>query len=179
MDAELLPATAPFRDPLYAPRRLEVQARAGGEFVLFNPTPFSQDHQTTTQSLAHWAGAAPTRLWLAERSGEGWRTLSFAEAWQRVTALAAGLRSLGIVGDRPLLILARNNIDHALITYAAMGQGMPVAPVSPQYGLPGANLARLTHACQVLNPAAVYVEDAGLFADGLFFAYPIGRAALF
>ncbi len=141
--------------------------RPGGEFVLTNPTQFSEDHQTTTASLAHWAIIAPDRLWLAERSGSGWRTLSFAEAWQRITALAAGLQSLGVVADRPLLILARNTIDHALITYAAMSQGMPVAPVSPQYGLPGANLARLTHACQVLNPAAVYVEDAGLFSDGL------------
>jgi len=167
MDAELRTATAPFRDPLYAPRRLEVVERAGGEFILSNPTPFSDDHQTTTASLAYWSVAAPARLWLAERSGAGWRTLSFSEAWQRVMALAAGLKSLGIVGERPLLILARNNIDHALIAYAAMSQGMPVAPVSPQYGLPGANLARLTHACQVLNPAAVYVEDAGLFADGL------------
>ncbi len=48
-----------------------------------------------------------------------------------------------------------------------MGQGLPVAPVSPQYGLPGANLARLAHACQVLNPAAVFTEDAALFAEGL------------
>ncbi len=167
MDAELPPATAPFRDPLYAPRRLEIQARAGGEFVLFNPTPFSQEHQTTTQSLAHWAAVVPERTWLAERSGEGWRTLSFSEAWDRVRALAAGLRDLGVTGDKPLLILARNNVDHALIAYAAMSQGMPVAPVSPQYGLAGANLARLAHACQVLRPAAVYVEDAALFAQGL------------
>jgi feruloyl-CoA synthase len=167
MDAELRPSNAPFRDPLYAPRRLDVVERPGGEFILTNPTPFSEDHQTTTASLAHWAIIAPDRLWLAERSGSGWRTLSFAEAWQRITALAAGLRGLGVVSDRPLLILARNTIDHALIAYAAMSQGMPVAPVSPQYGLPGANLARLTHACQVLNPAAVYVEDASLFSVGL------------
>ncbi|MFN9849368.1 MAG: feruloyl-CoA synthase [Alphaproteobacteria bacterium] len=167
MDAELRPSNAPFRDPLYAPRRLDVVERPGGEFILTNPTPFSEDHQTTTASLAHWAIIAPYRLWLAERSGSGWRTLSFSEAWQRITALAAGLRGLGVVSDRPLLILARNTIDHALIAYAAMSQGMPVAPVSPQYGLPGANLARLTHACQVLNPAAVYVEDAVLFSAGL------------
>ena len=167
MDAELRPSNAPFRDPLYAPRRLDVVERPGGEFILTNPTPVSEDHQTTTASLAHWAIIAPDRLWLAERSGSGWRTLSFAEAWQRITALAAGLRGLGVVSDRPLLILARNTIDHALIAYAAMSQGMPVAPVSPQYGLPGANLARLTHACQVLNPAAVYVEDASLFSVGL------------
>jgi len=44
---------------------------------------------------------------------------------------------------------------------------MPAAPVSAQYGLKGANLIRLTHACEVLRPAAVYTEDAALFADGL------------
>ncbi|WP_293900786.1 AMP-binding protein [Phenylobacterium sp.] len=167
MDAERRPSTAPFRDPRYAPRRLDVIERPGGEVILSNPATFSTAFQTTIAPLAHWAAAAPDRVWLAERSGHGWRTLTYAEGWQRVCALAAGLRSLGVVGDRPLLILARNNIDHALIAYAAMGQGMPVAPVSPQYGMPGANLARLTHACQVLSPAAVYTEDAALFAEGL------------
>jgi feruloyl-CoA synthase len=167
MDAELHIATAPFRDPRYAPRELVVERRPGGEVILTNPKAFSTTFQTTTAALAHWSAAAPDRLWLAERSGAGWRTMSFAEAWDRIAALAAGLRDLGVVGDRPLLILARNTIDHALIAYAAMGQGMPVAPVSPQYGLAGANLTRLTHACQVLNPAAVYAEDAALFADGL------------
>lgn len=167
MDAELRTANAPFRDPRYAPRRLEVEHRPGGEIILTNPTPFSREFQTTTAALAHWAQAAPDRTWLAERSGEGWRAVTFAEAWQRIAALAGGLRELGVVGDRPLLILARNHIEHALIAYAAMGQGMPVAPVSPQYGLPGANLTRLAHACQALNPAAVFTEDAALFADGL------------
>ncbi|MGH6998094.1 MAG: AMP-binding protein, partial [Phenylobacterium sp.] len=74
---------------------------------------------------------------------------------------------LGVVGTRPLLILARNGIDHGLVGYAAMSQGMPIAPVSPQYGLPGANLTRLAHAVEVLNPAAVYTEDAALFAEAL------------
>src|SRR5688500_14872088 len=123
MDAELRTDTAPFRDPRYAPRRLEVVERPGGEYVLTNPTPFSTQFQTTTASLAHWAAAAPERIWLAERSGAGWRTVTFADAWQRIAALAAGLRDLGVVGDRPLLFLARNGIDHALIAYAAMGQG--------------------------------------------------------
>jgi feruloyl-CoA synthase len=167
MDAELSIANAPFRDPRYAPRRLEVEHRTGGEMVLTNPTPYSRAFETTTAALAHWAQAAPDRIWLAERSGEGWRAVTFAEAWQRIAALAGGLRELGVVGERPLLILARNHIEHALVAYAAMGQGMPVAPVSPQYGLKGASLTRLTHACQALNPAAVFTEDAALFEDGL------------
>ncbi|WP_337185955.1 feruloyl-CoA synthase [Phenylobacterium sp.] len=167
MDAEVDVAAAPFRDPRYAPRRLTVEARPGGEFILSNPTPYDATFQTVTAGLAHWAEAAPDRIWLAERSGEGWRKVTYGEAWERIGALAGGLRGLGVVGDRPLLILARNHIEHALVAYAAMGQGLPVAPVSPQYGLAGANLSRLAHACQVLNPAAVFTEEAALFADGL------------
>jgi feruloyl-CoA synthase len=174
MDADLHAMTAPFRDPRYAPRRLEVENRAGGEVVLTNPAPFSQTFQTATASLTHWATTTPDRVWLAERSGTGWRKVTFAEASARVAALAAGLQGLGVVGERPLLILARNGIDHALVAYAAMGQGMPVAPVSPQYGLKGANLARLTHACAALNPAAVFTEDVALFGDGLAAACLVG-----
>jgi feruloyl-CoA synthase len=167
MDAELSTTTAPFRDARYAPRRLDVERRDGGEMVLRNPAPYATEFQTMTAALEHWARIAPDRLWLAERSGDGWREVTYAEALERVSVLAGGLRELGVVGKRPLLVLATNGVDHALIKYAAMSQGMPVAPVSPQYGLKGANIARLAHACEVLNPAAVYTEDAALFADGL------------
>ena len=158
---------APFRDPRYAPRRLEIERRDGGELRLTNPTPYDPRFTTTVAALDHWAVAAPERVWLAERSGEGWRTLTFAEARQRLAALAGGLRGLGVVGDRPLLILARNGIDHALMTYAAMSQGMPAAPISPQYGVAGAELSRLAHAVSILKPAAVFVDDAAQFGHGL------------
>ena len=167
MDGELRATTAPFRDPRYARRRLEVEYRDGGEMVLTNPTPYSTHFQTMTAPLAHWASEAPDRVWLAERSGAGWRTVTFAQAHEQVMALAGGLRGLGITGPNPLLILAYNGIDHALIAYAAMSQGMPIAPVSPQYGLKGANPERLARACEVLKPAAVYTDDAALFAEGL------------
>jgi feruloyl-CoA synthase len=167
MDAELRTAAAPFRDPRYAPRALDVERRADGELILTNTTPFSTEHRTMISALDRWAAEAPSRVWLAERSGDGWRTVTYAEARDRIVTLAGGLRDLGVTGGRPLLILARNGVDHALISYAAMSQGMPIAPVSPQYGLPGANLARLAHACEVLKPAAVFTEDAGLFGEGL------------
>lgn len=167
MDLDVRVETAPFRNPGFAPAQLEVAHRAGGEMVLTNTRPYSTRFQTVTEALDYWAEAAPHRTWLAERSGDGWRSVSFAEARERIRALAAGLREAGVTGARPLLILASNSIDHALIAYAAMSQAMPVAPVSPQYGLAGANLARLAHACEALNPAAVYTDDAALFATGL------------
>jgi feruloyl-CoA synthase len=175
MDAELNLATAPFRDARYAPKRLEIERRADGEMLLSNPTPYATRFQTMTAALGHWAAQAPDRVWLAERSGEGWRTLTFGEAHAQVEAIAGALAARGLVRTDPLLILAANGIDHALVAYAAMSQGMPIAPVSPQYGLKGANPARLAMACEVLKPACVYTDDADLFADGL--AHP-GLAGL-
>ena len=165
MDGSQTPA--PFRDARYAPRRLDVERRGDGTIVLTNPTPWSDGFLTTTAALDHWAAQAPDRVWLAERDGDGWRTVTYAQAHAQVSALAGALKSLDLPTGRPLLILARNGVDHALISYAAMGLGIPIAPVSPQYGLKGADLARLDYACQVLQPAAVYADDADAFSGAL------------
>ncbi|PLR28034.1 feruloyl-CoA synthase [Caulobacter zeae] len=159
---------APFRDARYAPRALEVERR-GETLILRNPMPYSDVVTTVTAPLARWAAQAPERVWLAERieGQDGWRTVTYGEAATRVAALAGGLSALGQSRGKPLLILARNTIDHALIAYAAMSLGAPAAPVSPQYGLLGADLSRLAHAVERLKPAAVYVDDAAAFAGAL------------
>lgn len=166
--------TAPFRDARYAPRALEVERLRGPEgetLILRNPMPYSDAVRTVTAPLARWAAEAPDRVWLAERAqgerSEGWRTVTYAQARDRVGALTGGLAALGLSRGKPLLILARNGIDHALIAYAAMSLGAPAAPVSPQYGLKGADLTRLSHAVERLKPAAVYADDAEAFADAL------------
>lgn len=160
------PNPAPFRDARYAPRDLEVEQR-GEALILRNPMPYSDAVQTVTAPLARWAVAAPDRVWLAERDGEGWRTVTFSEAKTKIEALAGGLKALGLGSGKPLLILARNTIDHALISYAAMSLGAPISPVSPQYGLAGAELSRLAFAVERLKPAAVYADDAAAFAGAL------------
>lgn len=160
-------STAPFRDARYAPRRLDVERRADGALVLANPTPVDGSFTTTLDALAHWSATAPDRVWLAERAGDGWRTVDYATALKQVSALAGGLQGLGLKRGDCLLILARNTVDHALIAYAAMALGVAVAPVSPQYGLAGADLSRLAYACGVLSPDAVYADDAAAFAGAL------------
>jgi feruloyl-CoA synthase len=160
-------ADAPFRDARYAPRALDIERRPDGTLILTNPTAFSRRFETVIAPLDHWATAAPDRIWLAERDGAGWRTVTYGQASTRVAALAGGLTALGLGPGKPLLILARNGLDHALIAYAAMSLAAPAAPVSPQYGLAGAELSRLAHAVARLKPAAVYVDDAAAFAEAL------------
>jgi feruloyl-CoA synthase len=109
---------APFRDARYAPRALEVERR-GDVLILRNPTPYSRTVQTVTAPLVRWASQTPHRVWLAERPGDqgaaGWWTVTYAEAADQVTRLAGGLAGLGLSRGKPLLILARNGIDNALI----------------------------------------------------------------
>ena len=155
------------RDPRYAPRRLDVERRPDGSILLHNPTPVLSAFRTTLDALDHWAVATPDAAWLAGRSGEGWRMVSFGEARDRIEALAGGLTGMGLANGAPMLILARNGVDHALIAFAAMSLGIPIAAVSPQYGLAGADPSRLAHAVDLLAPGSVYVDDAAAFAGAL------------
>jgi len=162
---DALAARLGMRDPRYAAPRLEVERRADGSILLFNPTPIGAAFATAGGSLDHWAAAAPRAPWLAERSGEGWRRLDYGEGAERVAALAGGLAGLGL--QAPLLILAANGVDHALIAFAAMSQALPVAAVSTQYGRAGADLSRLANAVRLIAPGAVFVDDAAMFAGAL------------
>ena len=167
MDGQVNVKSAPFRDARYAPRQLIVERGPDGSMVLNNPTPFRQDFLTMTEVLNHGAATYPDRLWLAERDGEGWAEHTYVQGAAEVKAVAGGLAALGLTRGTPLLILARNSIDQALVSYAAMSLGAPIAPVSPQYGLAGADLSRLGYAVDLIKPVAVYVDDAAAFAGAL------------
>jgi feruloyl-CoA synthase len=159
--------SAPFRDARYAPRQVVVERRPDGGLVMTNTTAVITEDLTMTAALERWARLDPSRLWLAQRAGDSWEHLTYGDGAAKVAALAGGLAAIGLERDKPLLILARNSIDQALISYAAMSLGAPIAPVSPQYGLAGADLSRLAYAVDLIKPAAVYVDDAAAFAGAL------------
>ena len=161
------PLVLGLRDPLFIPRRLTVERRGDGSILLHNPTSLAGVFDDAVSAVGHWAVRAADRAWLAERAGAGWRTVTYAEGHERVRAIAGGLAALDLRRGAPLLVLARNSIDHALTAFAAMSLGIPVAAVSPQYGLAGANLSRLAHAVDLIDPAAVLVDDPADFADAL------------
>ena len=167
MDGLVDIGSAPFRDARYGPRQVVVERRPDGGLIMTNTTPVETQDLTMTAALERWASLDPDRLWLAQRAGEGWAQLSYGEGAAKVAALAGGLAAMGLERGQPLLILARNSIDQALISYAAMSLGAPIAPVSPQYGLAGADLSRLAYAVDLIKPAAVFVDDATAFAGAL------------
>ncbi len=113
-----------------------------------------------TDDLVRWARETPDATFLAERDGERWRAISFAQMLARVRRTGAALLDLGGSPDRPLAIVAENGIDHAAVALGAIYAGVPVSPISTGYLGAGADPARLRAVIGVLQPFGAFVPDA-------------------
>jgi feruloyl-CoA synthase len=160
----------PFREVPYLPQKIHLDRRDDGTVLLNNGQPLKASPPHMLWPLKHWAEQAPDRIWLAQRdpvnpAAEGWQTISYAEAWERVQAIAQGFLNTGT--ESPVMILSRNTIDHALVMYGAMLASLPVVPVTPAYALISQDFARLNYVDQLVEPAIIYVEDGLEYQRGL------------
>ena len=79
-----------------------------------------------TDRLEHWAAECPDRVFLGERAGDGWRTITFGEFLR--SALHVGEE---LVGTEAIEIRLRNGIEHAVLAVGAMYAGVPYVPLGP------------------------------------------------
>lgn len=120
---------------------------------------------TTGDWLHDWAARTPDAVFLAERSGPGWREVRYAEALEQVRALAAWL--LDQPGQGPVLMISGNSVDHGLLALAAQYVGRANVPVAEQYSLiPGAH-DRLLYVVEKVRPSLIWVDDAARYAEAL------------
>ncbi|WP_415401526.1 feruloyl-CoA synthase [Tateyamaria sp. SN3-11] len=147
------------------PHKVVREDRADGTILLRSGYEMSAVDTSTGVWLDRWAEAAPERVFLAERSGEGWRTLSYGEARERVRTVAAGLLAREL--DGPILILSGNSVDHALLSLAAQYVGLVTVPVAEQYSLIPAAHGRLRYVVDLVKPALVYAADEAAYGDAL------------
>ena len=106
-------------------------------------------------------------MFLAERSGPGWREVSYSSALTLVKAIAASLADRGMGAGTPILIISGNGVDHALLTLAAQYIGVPTVPVAEQYALiPGAHPV-LERIAGMIRPAMVFADDVARYGAAL------------
>jgi len=153
--------------PHFAEPAVEVERRADGTLVLRSPQTLASYPDHLGISLRHWAETAGERVFLAERAGDGWREVSFAEARAAADAIAQALLDRGLGPTRPLMILSGNSVNQALLMLGAMQAGIPVAPVSPAYSLMSQDFAKVKHVFDLVRPALLYVEQSAPFAGAL------------
>jgi len=109
----------------YRAHKVSSEDRADGTILMRSDYALGQPVASTNVWLHRWADERPDGIFLAERSGAGWRELRYGETLERVRALAASLLGRGLNGDAPILIVSGNGIDHGLLGLAAQYVGIP------------------------------------------------------
>src|SRR5436853_5609317 len=166
---------APHRPIAFAPVKVTRAADADGAIRLSCAAPLGAYDPSLARLFRTAVEAQPGRVFLAERTGEAWRKLTYEDARRSADALAAALLERGLSAQRPVMILSANSIDHALLMLAGYTAGVPVAPISVAYSLQSQDFAKLKHIAELLAPGLLYVADARPFAKAL--AATGGRAA--
>jgi feruloyl-CoA synthase len=147
---------------------VEVERRADGSILMWNPQPLGACPRVITERFATARSECPDRIFLAERNKSGeWRSITYAEAEAKVRAIGQSLLDRGLSRERPLAILSAGSISHALMALAASHVGIPYCPVSPAYSLIAESSEKLAHVIGVVGPGMIFAEDYDAFAAAL------------
>lgn len=146
---------------------VERDIRSDGSILLKSRYPLADPVEKSGDWLHRWAKDAPERIFLAERSGDGWRSETYAATLQKVQNIAASLLARGMGPDTPILIMSGNSVDHGLLSLAAQYVGIPTVPLAEQYSLVEAAHPRLVQAIELVDPKMAYVSDAAQYGAAL------------
>ncbi|WP_367107443.1 AMP-binding protein [uncultured Psychrobacter sp.] len=141
------------------------EENARGEVIFRNKEPLNLDDYTMLDCIDYWAQRAPNTVCMRERAADGWLEISYKEFAAKVKNIATHLGSLDISEDKPLMIVAPNSINHALVAFAAMTIGVPVAPISIAYALYGETFGRLHSVIDVVKPGVIHFSNTNIFKD--------------
>src|SRR5688572_29503630 len=99
----------------FAPAQVELEKRSDGSLLLRSPQTLGRYSRCITEWLVQWSDRAAERVFLAERKGEGWRKVSYREAYGAVRRIGQALLDRGLGPYKPVAILSDNGVDHALL----------------------------------------------------------------
>jgi feruloyl-CoA synthase len=151
----------------YGEHNTSVETQSDGTLLYQAVTPLGTVADTTSVWLHKWAVERPSATFLAERSGDGWRTVSYAEALEMVRAIGGSLIERGLTAETPILVISGNSVDHALLALAAQYVGVPTVPIAEQYSLIPQARGRLIEAAELVNPAMVFAQDTDRYGAAL------------
>jgi feruloyl-CoA synthase len=161
-------ATArPTRSVRLGPTDIVVERRADGCVLLRSPHALGPYPRKLTERLEFWAAEAPGRLFLAQRDGAGWRTLSYGQARERARRVGQYLLEQQLSAERPLVVLSGNDLEHALLELGALYAGVPYTPVAPAYSLASGDFGKLRAIFELMTPGLVFASDRAAFRKAI------------
>ena len=149
------------------PPRLVSQTRPDGTILVRQEAELGAFARCITERFLHWARVDPDRLWMAERSAEGWARVSYGAGAEAIAAIGAGLLALGLSVERPLLILSGNSLAHAMMALGAQHVGIPSAALAPAYALAAGDRAKLAAVVAQLTPGLVFADHAARYLPAI------------
>jgi feruloyl-CoA synthase len=160
---------------LFAAPDIAHERRADGSMTIRSTRALASMPRSLGVLLERWAAAEPGRVLLAERDPAGaWRRITYGEAARAVNGIAQSLLDRRLGPERPLVILAENGIDNALMMLGALHVGVPAVPVSTAYARLSQDFAKLRHILGLTEPGLIYLDEADRYTKAL---ETIGRPA--
>ncbi|MBD0415365.1 feruloyl-CoA synthase [Oryzicola mucosus] len=151
---------------------LDWKVRPDASVLVWRKDPLGPYPDKINDRLVHWAGAAPDRTWMADRTTDGsWRRVSYAKALDSVRRLSQALLDFGLSVDRPLVILADNSIEHGLMALAAQHVGIPSAAISPSYATLATDFEKLADIGRQITPGLVFIDSGARFVEAADHAF--------
>jgi feruloyl-CoA synthase len=150
-----------------APPVVEVDEAGDGARMLRCATPLEPYERSIGEMLLRNDREVPERVFIAERAGDGWREVTYAEARRGAEAVAQALLDRRLGPARPVMVLSGNSIDHALLMLGAFVAGVPIVPVSVAYSLMSRDHRKLRTIFAAVRPGLVYVSDGKQFQSAL------------
>jgi len=151
----------------FAPAEVDLEKRGDGTLILRSPQKLGPYSRCITEWLMQWSDRDPARLFLAERTAEAWRRISYREAYGAVRRIGQALLDRHLGAEKPVAILSDNSIDHALLALGAMHVGVPAVPVSPAYSLMSKDFGKLKAIFELVKPGLVYAAEPEKFRPAL------------
>jgi feruloyl-CoA synthase len=169
----------PTRSVRLGPSDIVAERRADGCVLLRSPHALGPYPRKLTERLDFWAAEAPGRLFLAQRDGAGWRTLSYGQARERARRVGQYLLEQHLSPERPLVVLSGNDLEHALLELGALYAGVPYTPVAPAYSLASGDFGKLRSIFELMTPGLVFASDRAAFRKAIDAVVPRGVEVIF
>ena len=139
-----------------------------GTVVLKSTVQLKKSPHRMTQRLIHWAKKTPDKVFIGQKDSNGnWRTLTYAQTYEKVKTIAQYLLRTPLSAERPLAILSENSIEHGLMALAALHIGVPYSAIAPAYSLKSTDFEKLKHTIDLLTPGLIFVQNGLQYENAL------------
>lgn len=152
---------------IFAPVQVTQERRGDGSVLIRSGIELGEIKKSLAHLVREHAQQHPSRTLAARKSGDEWIGISWGEADRKAQGIAEALLQLGLSGDRPLMVLSGNGLEHLLLTLAAYNAGIPIIPISTAYSLASGQPTRLEMIAGLTRPGLVFADDGDAFGPAL------------